>query len=156
MTDTVKAAVITGVIGGFFGILTFVGGIYQEDIRNYFNSGATSQNQFLVGKWIGTWNIVSPEKKSLPPDTITITTVRGTLVKGVGSTPELGDYDLDGRATDLAVSFSYTGKSDQQRQLPGAIVLKKVNPNLMTGAWTQYMLSGDVVSGTAEWRRAPK
>jgi hypothetical protein len=124
MSDTVKAAVITGV----FSIVTFVLGIYQEDIRNYFNSGATSQNQELLGKWIGTWNITSPEKKSLPPDTITITTVCGTLVKGVGSTPELGDYELDGRATGLAVSFWYTGKSDQQRQLPGAIALKGSTP----------------------------
>lgn len=154
MSDTVRAAVITAAIGAAVSIITFVGGIYQEEIRNAFNSTATSQNEYLVGKWIGTWNITSPAKKSLPSDTITITRVRGTLVKGVGSTAELGDYDLDGRATDLAVSFSYTGKNEQQRQLPGAIVLKKVNPNLMTGAWTQYMLDGGVVSGTTEWRRA--
>ena len=80
----------------------------------------------------------------------------GTLSEALVRRGILGEYDLDGRAAELAVSFSYRGRCDQQKYLPGAIILKKVNPNEMTGGWTQYMLNGEVVSGTTTWTRAPK
>ena len=152
MTHGMKTALVSGIFTILGAAIGASMGVFQEDIRNSLNTAASNQNQYLLGSW----DTVTPRPSSMEPDNINITTVRGNLVKGVGTTRKFGDYDLVGRAGELAVSFSYTGKREQQRYLTGAIVLKKVNSNLMTGGWTEYRLNGDVVTGTTTWRRAPK
>jgi hypothetical protein len=128
--------------------------VFREDIRNFFNFSARRENEYLRGVWECTWDTLVPSAPARPQikDTVTITRVSGNLVKAVGNTTGFGAWDLNGRVAHLAVSFSYTGRGGHQH-LPGAIVLKKVNNNSMSGAWAQYTDSADVISGTTEWRR---
>jgi hypothetical protein len=134
-----------GVVGAIFNA-------YQEDITNALHFRASKSNDYLLGTWDCTWDTLAPAPRSPIHDRVDITRVSGNLVKGKGRTEKFGDRDLDGRVADLAVSFSYTGRREQ-RNLPGAIVLKKVSNSEMSGAWAQYFATGDVISGTTAWRR---
>jgi hypothetical protein len=128
----------------------FVAVIGKEGVWNFFKLGASKRNEYLLGAWECTWDTVAPATTLHIQDRATITRVRGNLVKGNGSTPNVGDWDLDGRAGRLAVSFSYSIKG---HELPGAVVLKSTANDQMSGAWAQYSNSGEVISGTTIWRR---
>ena len=145
-------AAIVGAVGTIVGVVL---GAFQEDIRNIFHFSASKKNEYLLGDWVCTWDTLAPAAKPQIKDSVQITRVRGNLVKGVGKTPDIGDWDMDGRVGYLAVSLSYSGKGEK-RHLVGAIVLRKDKLNEMTGAWAQYSGSGDVISGTTVWRRAPR
>jgi hypothetical protein len=84
---------------------------------------------------------------------VNIISVSGNLIKGNGSTPGYGTWNMDGRVAHLALSASYSGEAIN-RNLPGSLVLKIVNNDEMSGAWAQYSRTGDVLSGTTSWRRA--
>jgi hypothetical protein len=147
ITAEIVGAVCTAGLGLFVGA-------FQEDITNLLHFAASRRNDYLRGEWNCTW-ITSQAPKPRDPiqDRVNLTLVRGNLVRGKGTTADYGDWEMEGRVADLAVSFAYAGR-DQQRNLPGAIVLKKVSNDEMAGAWAQYALSGDVISGTTTWRRA--
>ena len=120
-----------------------------EKVRNFFRSSKDSE--YLLGAWDCTWDILVPAPGTQVKDIVEITSVNGNVVKGKGSTPGVGNWDLDGKAANLAASFSYSVLL--QQPLSGAIVLKKEAPNRMTGAWAQYTTHGDVESGTTTWNR---
>ena len=147
MLAQVLPAVVGAVLGGVIGV-------FREDIRNLLDRKTRRRNEYLLDAWDCTWNTLEPKPEPQILDRVTITSVRGNVVKAVGTTPKFGVWDADGRAAYLAVSFSYSGREAQQN-LIGAIALKKVQNNVMSGAWAQYSGSGDVVSGTTEWHRVP-
>ena len=141
---------LIGVGGTLVGALL---GVFQEEVRNTFQFAKSRRNQFLLGPWDCTWDTTAPEKRAEIKDRVNITSVRGNLVKGNGSTPGYGTWSMDGRASYLALSASYSGEATNQN-LPGSLVLKIVNNDEMSGAWAQYSKTGHVLSGTTVWRRA--
>lgn len=146
MQPQVEAAMLSGI----FGIVGVAIGTFQEEIRSAFHL-ASRKNNYLLDLWNCTWDTQAPAIRPQIRDTVTITHVHGNLIKGKGSTPGWGRWDLEGRASDLAVCFTYLGKEKQH--LLGSTVLKKVNNDEMTGVWAQYSEDGDVLSGITSWRR---
>jgi hypothetical protein len=143
-------AALIGVGGALTGALL---GVFKEEIKNAFQFAKSRRNVFLLGPWDCTWDTTAPTKRAEIRDRVDITSVRGNLVKGNGSTPGYGTWSMDGRVSHLALSASYSGKATNQN-LPGSLVLKIVNNDEMSGAWAQYSKTGDVLSGTTVWRRA--
>lgn len=151
MQVEVTAAIIGAVCTAGLGLLV---GAFQEDITNLLHFAASRRNDYLLGEWNCNWvTTQAPSPRAPIQDRVNLTQVRGNLVRGKGTTANFGDWEMDGRVAELAVSFSYAGRN-QHRNLPGAIVLKKINNDEMAGAWAQYSPSGDVISGTTVWRRA--
>jgi hypothetical protein len=96
---------------------------FKEDVSNLFRLVASKNNEYLLGTWKCTWETLAPKPRPQIQDTVDITLVRGRILKGKGSNSDFGEWDLEGRTSHLAVSFSYTGRKKNQN-LPGAIVLK--------------------------------
>src|SRR5260370_37636497 len=148
MQQQIIIAICSAAVGGTITV-------FREDIRNIFNFGASGANEYLLGAWDCSSTTLAPARPQIQ-DTVKITRVRGNSVKGVGTTPTFGNWDLDGRVAHLAVSFSHSGRGSQ-KHVPGAIVLKKDGNDRMSGAWAQYSGTGEeVISGTTEWHRAPR
>ena len=146
--------ITAGIIGAVGAVVGAAIAGFKDEIKNFFRFRASKDNQYLLGTWDCTWVALTSPPNEPIKDSVKITSVSGNLVKGAGSTPGGGDWELDGKAADLAVSFSYSVPQQQQFR-PGAVVLKKDNPNQMSGAWAEYKVHGDVQSGTTTWNRRP-
>jgi hypothetical protein len=127
-------------------------GAYHDEVKGLLKSIFFKKNEYLLGAWDCTWDTQTPAGRPQIIDSVRIESVRGQLVKGTGTTPGFGEWKLQGRVTQFAASFSYSGV-ESKFDLPGALVLRIANPNQMTGAWAQYSGTGDVISGTTGWKR---
>lgn len=105
---------------------------FRRKFGSILQFAASRKNGYLLGSWDCTWDTLVPAARPQIRDTVNITSVHGNLVKGHGSTPGFGDWDIDGRVSPLAVSFSYSGRAKKQN-LPGAIVLKIAKNDEMLG-----------------------
>jgi hypothetical protein len=127
---------------------------FKDDILNRLSFAESRSNQYLLGKWDCTWDILSPAGKAQIVDMVEIRRVSGRNVKGKGSNQQYGDYELNGTAAFLAVSLTYAGKNGY-KHLPGNVTLKLLTNDEMAGAWAQYFRTGEIVYGTTVWKRRP-
>ena len=148
MAAEVSAALIG--VGG--GIITTLITVFRKEIKEMFFG--TANNSFLLGTWDCEWTITSPsdDKTGKILDTVEIDNVTGNLIKGKGKTDGFGNSFLEGKATDFAVVFKYSGEG-KMKDLVGGVVLKKGSPIKIDGVWCQYTSSGLLKAGETTWKK---
>lgn len=148
MPPEVGAAVIAavGVIVG--AIITS----FREEIINFIRR--TGRFAFFKGMWQCRWSILAPAgiDPNQVDDQVSIDRVNGALIRGMGSTPGFGRYQLDGRASEFAATLQYCGEGER-KDLVGVVILQKRSPLRLEGVWCQYSADGTLKSGTTTWEK---
>jgi hypothetical protein len=130
-TATIVAAVI-GLIGTIGGVLA------PSMARSLQRRKRTSE---LLGSWKATWEYDAGGSTQQPhdEDRIELKAVDHERVVGTGRNLRFGDYEIEGRETPFAFTFSYRG-TGKQTNLAGVAILKKTDVvgRNMEGRWWQY------------------
>ncbi len=146
------STLIAGILGTAGTVLAAVIAAYRDEIKNFLFG--PSGYSYLKGTWDATWVITSSTESSLPPitDRVTITGVNGRLIKGSGITSGFGNWALEGKAAEFAITLSYAGEQEKT-DMVGVVILKKETPMKLTGVWCQYTPEGSLRSGTTSWSK---
>lgn len=149
--DAIVTAAILGVVGTVGAAVVTA---YRDEIKNVLLR--TKDHDYLRATWQCTWDITSHPAVSPSHivDQVKITKVTGKLVKGEGSTPGYGKWQLEGKATQFAVTLSYSGENTMKDAV-GVVIVKKESPTKLNGVWCQYASDGSLRSGTTVWDKIP-
>lgn len=145
-------AVLVAIISALGLIIAALISSYHDDIINMLK--LRGHYGFYKGTWVCQWTILSPPpaENSLVQDQVSITRVRGALLKGRGSAPGFGPYRIDGKASEFAATLEYCGENES-KDLVGVVILKKSSPRRLDGVWCQYSADGSLKSGTTTWEK---
>jgi hypothetical protein len=147
-----NSAVIAAVIAGIATLAATLITVYGQEIK-YFLMKNPSKD--LKGVWKCKWLIVEPadyEKKEVV-DTVEITRIRESGVKGFGMNETFGKYQIEGRDSPRALTLFYYGFGNKDN-LVGVIILKKaVLTNKLEGYWWQYGKHEAIMGGQTQWEK---
>ena len=139
-------------------ILAVVGtiiGIFKEEVVNFLFGGR--KYKYLRGEWACQW-VENPNKRhpdgKLINDRVTIKNVFGRLIKGHGSTGDLGKWTINGEISESVITISYKPDRDSLKHNLGVVILEVEynNKNQLKGKWYQFD-GHELVGGDANWVR---
>jgi hypothetical protein len=142
------------VIGSAITLVVGIVGVFKDEILNFFG---TRKYKYLKGEWDCEWeenpNKNNPTGKSIK-DRVLLTKVFGKIIKGKGSTGDLGNWNINGRISESAITISYNPKRDNIKHNLGVVILQIVysNKTELKGKW--YQFNGiELVGGDTIWKK---
>lgn len=153
MTPDQLEIVITAAISLTLGLI----GLFKDEIVNFFG---TRKFKYLKGDWDCQWieekNRKHPDGRTIT-DRVTIKKVYGKIIKGKGSTGDLGEWHINGRISESAVTISYWPHRDNIKHNLGVVILQVEydNKSELRGKWQQYN-GVELVGGETIWKKIQK
>jgi hypothetical protein len=145
--------IVPSIIGAVSTVAAAVITAYREEIIDLIR-GRLWANSDLKGIWDCEWQVNFPKKDESIQDSVTLTRVSGERIRGIGSTPQVGSYKLQGRLSRASLAtFYYEGTGAKARTLGGVVILKLSNDwHEFKGHWHESTNAG-FIGGTTVWRK---